>query len=161
MTQAGPSKYATEIVRVFPDYAGSVIWFIDPVPYAESQFSAGLAARLVSWEGQYYASLDDDLRWRSLDTLHTFSAEGLELAREVSGEIGPEFLVEYRSSEDSGAVAQLRSETPASNPAARAAFRTRAAREREEWAALQSARTRAAKLGVSPARENQVDNSGW
>jgi hypothetical protein len=137
MNQGGPDKYATEIVRVFPDYAGSVIWFSDPMPYSETELSSDLVGRLTSWEAHYYAALTDNFEWRSLDTLHTFSADGLELAREVSNEIGREFSVEYRSFENTAAVAHLRSEEPASNPAARAAFSARAQRAREEWAVTQ------------------------
>ena len=138
MTQDGPSEYETDIVRVFPDYARSVIWFSDPMPYSETKLSSGLVERLISWEAQYYAALTDNFEWRSLDKLHTFSAEGLELARKVSNEIGPEFSVEYRSFENGAAVAQLQSDEPASNYSAEAAFRAQAAHAREEWAAAQA-----------------------
>lgn len=146
MTQDGPFTYETDIVRVFPDYAGSVVWFSDPMPYSETELSSDLVGRLTAWEAQYYAALTKNLEWRSLDALHSVSAEGLELARELSNEIGPEFSVEYRSFEDRGAVAQLRSKQPASNPAAQAAFRERADRAREEFAATQ------ARIAAHPPR---------
>jgi hypothetical protein len=138
MTQDGPSVYETDIVRVFPDYARSVIWFSDPMPYSETEFSSNLVESLTAWEAQYYAALTDDFEWRSPSKLHAFSAQGLKLARAVSNEIGPEFSVEYRSFENGEAVAHLRSDEPASNFPAQAAFRARAAHAREEWAARQA-----------------------
>ncbi|WP_233198372.1 hypothetical protein [Cryobacterium sp. Y50] len=138
MTQNGPSEYETDIVRVFPDYAQSVIWFSDPMPYSETELSSELVDRLTSWEAQYYDALTDNFEWRSVNKLHAFNAQGLELAREVSNEIGPEFSVEYRSFENNAAIAQLHSDEPASNFSAGAAFRARAAHAREEWAATQA-----------------------
>jgi hypothetical protein len=129
-----PFVYATDVVRVFPDYAGAVIWFSEPLPYAETRLTRELVALLEEWEGQYYAALDSDLRWRASVSLHDFNARGLEVARAVSEELGPRLAVEYRSFEDPKAVAQLRSEHPATNPAAEAAFLDRADRARADWA---------------------------
>ncbi|RFA13862.1 hypothetical protein B7R22_11445 [Subtercola boreus] len=129
--------YDTRIVRMFPDYAGTVIWFSEPVPYPETGLSDGLVAQLSAWEASYYANLDDDFRWRSLTALHRFSSDGLELARAVAAEIGPEFQVEYHSFEDTDAIALLRGEEPASNSAARDVFAARADRARADWAAAQ------------------------
>jgi hypothetical protein len=137
MASDEPYIYATRIVRVFPDYASSVIWFSDPVRYDETRLSGSLIARLVEWEASYYSDLTDDLKWRSLDLMHQFSSEGLELARAVAHEIGPEFEVEYRSFENVRATALFRSEEPASNPPARDAFAARAESTRKEWAAIQ------------------------
>jgi hypothetical protein len=136
MASDEPFVYATRIVRVFPDYASSVIWFSDPVRYEETRLSKSLVARLMEWEASYYAGLTDDLEWRSRDLLHRFSSEGLDLARAVAHEIGPEFEVEYRSFENVGATAPLRSEEPASNPSARDAFAARAETARKEWVAI-------------------------
>ena len=147
MSDAGPYKYATRIVRVFPDYAESVIWFSDPFPYEESRLTTDLVDGLRSWDARYYSELTDDFRWRSLDTLHTFNRDGLELARRVAAEIGSSFEVEYRSFED-GAVAQLRSDEPATNPDAEAAFQKRAQGAEEEWVAI---RARAAAYPSSQA----------
>ena len=46
MSDAGSYKYATRIVRVFPDYAESVIWFSDPFPYEDARLTTDLAAPL-------------------------------------------------------------------------------------------------------------------
>lgn len=51
-----PYIYATRTVRVFPDYANSVIWFSDPFPYHESHLSKSLVTRLDRWEASYYSS---------------------------------------------------------------------------------------------------------
>ena len=42
--------HATRIVRVFPDYADSVIWSSDPVAYDETRLSEQSVARLTEWE---------------------------------------------------------------------------------------------------------------
>jgi hypothetical protein len=139
-----PYIYATDIVRVFPDYADSVIWFSDPMPYPETHLTVDLVTRLTDWETSYYSGLTDEFEWRSPDALHSFSAEGLELARAISEEIGSGFEVEYRSFENSDAVASLRSEHPAANPAAEAAFTARAERARADWSALR------ARLAAAP-----------
>ena len=137
MSDAGPYKYATRTVRVFPDYAESVIWFSDPFPYEESRLTTDLVDGLRSWNARYHSGLTDDVRWRSLDTLHTFNRDGLELARRVAAEIGSSFEVEYRSFED-GAAAQLRSDEPATNPDAEGAFQGRAQAAQRDWAATRA-----------------------
>ncbi|GAA3209567.1 hypothetical protein [Microbacterium terregens] len=137
MSDAGPYKYATRIVRVFHDYAESVIWFPDPVLYEDSRLTTDLVDGLRSWDAQYYSELTDDFRWRSLDALHSFNRDGLELARRVAVEIGSSFGVEYRSFEN-GVVAELRSDQPAINPDAEGAFQKRAQEAQEEWAAIRA-----------------------
>lgn len=137
MSDAGPYKYATRIVRVFPDYAESVVWFSDPFLYEDSRLTTDLVDGLRSWDAQYYSELTDDFRWRSLDALHTFNTDGLELARRVAVEIGSSFEVEYKSFEN-GAVAELRSDQPATNADAEAAFQKRAQEAQEEWAAIRA-----------------------
>ena len=44
------SEYATTVVRLFPDYAGSVIWFPGPVSYDETQLDSQLIADLQTWK---------------------------------------------------------------------------------------------------------------
>lgn len=67
-------------MRIYPDYAGTVLWFHEPIPYANSGLSAGLVARMKDWEESYYLSLTPDLAWKSpavaavRDGLHTKSA---------------------------------------------------------------------------------------
>jgi hypothetical protein len=153
-----PWVYATDVVRVFPDHAGSVIWFSEPLPYAETRLTPDLIAQLEDWEAQYYAALDADLRWRPSVSLHGFSARGLELARGVSVELGPCFAVEYRSFEDRKAVTRLRSEHPAKNLAAEAAFLDRADRARADGA---EARARlAARPDAAPGWYARSQRSG-
>jgi hypothetical protein len=153
-----PWVYATDVVRVFPDHAGSVIWFSEPLPYAETRLTPNLVAQLEEWERQYYAALDANFRWRPSVSLHDFSARGLELARAVSVELGPCFAVEYRSFEDRKAVARLRSEHPAKNVTAEAAFLERADRARADWA---EARARlAARPDAAPGWHARSPGSG-
>ncbi|MFB2557046.1 hypothetical protein [Herbiconiux liangxiaofengii] len=153
-----PFVYATDVVRVFPDYAGSVIWFSEPLPYPETRLMPDLIALLQDWEGQYYAALDDDLHWRASVSLQDFSTRGLELARAVSVELDPRLAVEYRSFEDPKAIARLRSEHPATNPAAEAAFLDRADRARAEWAETRA--SQAARPDITPGWYARSPRSG-
>ncbi|AXH35010.1 hypothetical protein DVJ78_05910 [Humibacter sp. BT305] len=144
MTTDEPSPYATRIVRIFPDHADSVVWFSDPVPYDETGLTAELVERLAAWETSYYAALTDTFEWSGRISLHDFDRTGLALAHDVAEEIGPDVEVEYRSFEDSGAIALARAEGEATNPDARDAFARRAQRERERWAALRARRSEGA-----------------
>lgn len=139
-----PYPYATRIVRIFPDYADSVVWFSDPVPYGETRLTAELIERLSTWETSYYAALTDTFEWSGRISLHDFDRTGLALAHDVAAEIGPDFEVEYRSFEDSGAITLVRAGGEATNPVARDAFTRRARRERDHWAALRARRSEGA-----------------
>ena len=55
-------------MRMFPDYAGTVLWYGGgPVDYEEAHLPAGLVAYLEAWEASYYAGLDEAMEWRSRD----------------------------------------------------------------------------------------------
>ena len=77
------SEYATSVVRLFPDYAGTVIWFIGPIAYGETRLDAGLVADLQAWEASYYAGLTSDYSWRSPDVEAHFNKLGAGLARRL------------------------------------------------------------------------------
>lgn len=128
--------FETRIVRLFPDYGGSVIWFSDPMSYEETRLSSDLVQRLKAWEELYYRALDDDFKWRSDQLRERFGLDGIELSDAVSKEIGPEFEVWLGSN---GAIQDpppFVSDIPATNSAAREAFAFRARRARDDWARL-------------------------
>ncbi|WP_374946645.1 hypothetical protein [Agreia sp.] len=150
MASEEPYVYATRIVRVFPDDAGSVIWFSEPIPYYETCLSEGLVSRLIAWEASYYAGLTENYEWRSPAHLHQFRVEGLELAHEVAREIGPEFEVGYRSYGNVKAL--LQSVEEAVNPSARDAFASRAELAVKDWTAN---RARLAKIADSLDRRRR------
>jgi hypothetical protein len=118
MSTTDPWNYATRIVRVFPDYADTVIWFDGPFPYAETCLSEALIERMEAREGSSCAALTDDIKWRSVEESERFSATGMELAHHLAVELGPDFEVEYHSYVGSGANTQFSAHGPASNPAA-------------------------------------------
>jgi hypothetical protein len=138
--------YSTRIVRVFPDYAKTVIWFGGPFSYPETGLSDALIERMKAWEDSYYAALTDDLKWRSVEESERFDAEGMELAHELAVEIGPDFEVEYRSFATAVVTTQLSGRGSASNPAAQQAFSARAEMSRAERATAQAQRSAATDL---------------
>jgi hypothetical protein len=113
-----------DLVRLFPDYAESVVWFPSPVDYAGTGLDEDLLTDLRRWEASYYDSLDD-YEWRSGDLKRAFEAEGGRLGHRLSEALGPEFVVEVGGR-------RLRSRRPAKSPRAADAFRAIAAAEREK-----------------------------
>jgi hypothetical protein len=118
----------THLVRMFPDYADSVLWLDGPVDYGESGLSEQLVADLREWEEACYASPT------RRDVQQTQS-----LARRVAAELGSRFAVEYDAAEDTDDVRRVTSARPALNVEAEAAFLARAeeaVRAQERLAAL-------------------------
>ena len=113
-----PDERAT-VIRVFPDYADSVIWFLGPVAYGDARVSHRLAQDLSAWEDRFYAILDDRHSVQD-DVRESFNAEGLRLAQRLSVELGTPFAVEYV--DERGRVTRFGSSSPGTNRAAVAAF---------------------------------------
>ncbi len=130
----GLTEYATSVVRLFPDYAGSAIWFWEPVPYEVTGLSSDLVRDLQAWEESYYGGLDA-YAWRSADLGDAFAAEGKRLAHRLASELGDEFAVEYDVLAEPGRR-RVRGPGPPRNPAAAAAFRELAAEARAEHARI-------------------------
>ena len=116
-------------VRVFPDYADSVIWFcIGLVHYDEARISPGLQADMEAWEQTYYEGIDtQNYQWKSRTQHQRFVAEGLRLGAMLADELGEQFEVEvvatFGSSENNTI---FRSPRQATNREAAAAFAARA-----------------------------------
>ncbi|GAB2572056.1 hypothetical protein [Microlunatus antarcticus] len=129
-SRVGVSEYATSVVRLFPDYAESVIWFRGPVPYEDTRLDPRLIADLRAWDASYYAGLTADLAWRAAGVEAAFHAEGARLARRLADQIGDDFQVEHDLGESHRRV---RGAGPPRNPDAAAAFAELARVARAEW----------------------------
>jgi hypothetical protein len=109
------------LIRIFPDYADSVIWFIvGPLSYEESGVSRTLRRSMEAWESHYYETMDTDFTWRSREDQNYHAEEGRRLAERLSVEVGPAFEVQYFDQHDR--KLRVRSDKPATNEAAEAAF---------------------------------------
>jgi hypothetical protein len=116
------------VVRLIPDYAGSVLWFPYAVDYAVTALDPALVTDLIRWEIGYYDSLDENFDWRSPHLASAFTAEGVSLALRLAVQLGADFDVEFASYEAGVATRRFRSEFPADNPRAAAAFHAVTAR---------------------------------
>jgi alkylhydroperoxidase family enzyme len=139
----------THLVRMFPDYADSVLWLDGPVDYGESGLSEQLVSDLREWEEAYYASLTRRYEWRSRRHAHAHATTAERLARRVAAELGSRFAVEYDAAEDTDDVRRVTSARPGLNVEAEAAFLARAeeaVRAQERLAAL---------------KDEPGDDTGW
>lgn len=123
MPHRPPSARAESVVHLFPDYAGSVLWFPHPVAYAQTGLDPVLVADLIRWEIGYYDALDADFTWRSAELARAFTADGVALALRLAVQLGAGFDIEFASYETGVARRRFRSQLPADNPRAAAAFR--------------------------------------
>jgi hypothetical protein len=119
---AGKGRRRGRRVRLFPDYADSVIWLSGPCSYETTHISVQLAESLNAWEAFYYSSLTADLDFTSKKRAKAFTAKGRRLAGLLADEIGPEFEVEFKSYEKRATTFRVRSDRAAQNPAAAKAF---------------------------------------
>ena len=112
-----------EIIRMFPDYADTVLWFGDgPVEYSDTGLTAALVDDLQHWEQTFYESRTADFEFVSRAAEVSHAEEGVKLAERVSAEVGPRFAIACDSVEGRDETVLLRAERPAENPAAEAAF---------------------------------------
>ncbi|TFC56186.1 hypothetical protein [Cryobacterium sp. TMB1-7] len=110
------------LVRLLPDYAGTVLWCPHPVAYAATQLDAALVTDLIRWEIDYYDALTEDFGWRTPELAAEFTATGIRLAMRLAVQLGSGFDIEFASYEAGVATRRFRSECPADNPRATAAF---------------------------------------
>jgi len=113
---------AAVLVQLLPDYAGTVLWCPQPIPYAASHLDPALVTDLIRWEIDYYDALTDDFGWRSPELAAAFTATGIGLALRLAVQLGCGFDIEFASYEAGVATRRFRSECPADNPRATAAF---------------------------------------
>jgi hypothetical protein len=111
-----------EVIRVFPDYAGTVVWFQGPVPYEETGLSQRLIDDMEDWEAAYYASLDELHSFASKRAESIHVTRGLTIARALSDEIGD--LLPIEADGIGGAKTRLLTPGFGTNPQARTSFAT-------------------------------------
>lgn len=110
-----------EAVRVFPDYANTVIWYArGPVPYEETGLSLDLIGAMDEWETAYYASLDESYSFASPQAESDHVTRGLVIAKGLSEEIGDILPVEADAI--GGGKTHLLTPGAGTNPEARASF---------------------------------------
>ena len=109
-------------VRLFPDYAGTVLWLFDPLPYRDAALSSSLTAALQEWEASYYESLTADDEWLSPELAAAFTATGNSLAQKLAEELGAKFAIEFHSYEHGAQRRLFSSEVSATNLAAASAL---------------------------------------
>ncbi|PCC41507.1 hypothetical protein CIK65_17340 [Brevibacterium aurantiacum] len=114
----------TTTVRMFPDYADTVLWIVFPIDYEDTDLSPDLVSQLDAWEQSYYEALDADFNWKSADAARAFTQTGIDLAGQVANELGEEFVVEFASYEHHAPTYTVQSRSPADNDEAFAAFST-------------------------------------
>lgn len=138
------SEYATSVVRLFSDYADSVIWFSGPVAYEDTCLEHDLVVELRCWDDTYYAGLTSDYEWRSPDVASLYYRAGARLARRIAEQIGDDFQVQY----DQGHThRRVRAAGQARNEGAASAFHTMAEHARTERARLREVVDRARSSG--------------
>lgn len=114
-------------VRMFPDYADTVLWLVFPVDYEDSGLSPELISQLDGWEQSYYEALDADFNWKSAEDARAFTQTGIDLAGQLANELGEEFVVEFASYETAAPTYTVHSRRRADNKGASTAFSTIAA----------------------------------
>lgn len=118
-------------IRLYPDYADTVLWLYGPVSYADARLSPALSADMETWEASYYDSLDSQQSWKHPQTAAPFSATGRKLAHRLADELGVGFEVDFHSYAPRSVRKLFRSEQSSQNPAAAEAFRAMVAAEDE------------------------------
>jgi len=156
-----PGAYLRSVVRVFPDFAGTVLWYVDgPVDYDEARITPELAKAMDEWESAYYSGIDDDDERRSLDAEIHHHREGLRLGRLLSDELGDAFEVEVFAFDRQRGRYKRRilGQGDGTNRAAIAVFRARAAESEAEDARMQELRARGGSFGWTAYAPLQKDD---
>lgn len=138
-------------VRMFPDYADTVLWFNEPINYDTAMLSGTLTRELSKWEQSYYVGLNRDYEWKSAGLARKFGTEGERLAQRVADELGDKFEIELVTSAVDRPKRKFRGIGPALNPGAATVFDSLAI-ELNEF-----------EEDVSLAREatRRGENTGW
>lgn len=127
-----------EIIRMFPDYADTVLWLDGPIDYGDTGLSTGLIVELQAWEQLFYDSLNRNYDFRSRGLEARFTREGIHLAELISTEIGSGHIIEYLGAQSLNHPVLFQCPGTAANPAAATCFddlveaKLRAARDMQE-----------------------------
>ncbi len=137
-----------EAIRVFPDYADTVIWYRGPVPYEDTRLSEGLVADMEDWEANYHASLDESYSFESRRAESDHITRGLEIAMALSEEIGDILPVEADAI--GGLKTRLLTPGMGTNPEARASFAEMRTEAKQEDARIAAMLRSGAKFDLRP-----------
>jgi hypothetical protein len=139
-------EYLTSVIRLFPDYAESVIWFaIGLVSYDDAKITSELRLEMDAWEKLYYQAQTNDSRWHTPEDRLRFNAEGRRLAERLAEELGSRFEVEVDVYENE--QVRIRSNDAPTNLDAAAAFEAIAGELREFDKRIQRATEAGASFG--------------
>jgi hypothetical protein len=142
-TGGAKDGHAVPVVRLFPGWAESSVWFDGPVAYEDTGLDDGLVADLRAWDDSYYAAITPPAyAWPGADLEARHLRAAARLARRIADEVGDEFEVEHDPDRR-----RVRASGPPSNDAAAAAFRALAARAEARRSTLQAASERARAEG--------------
>jgi hypothetical protein len=153
------SEYATLVVRLFPDYGESPIWFaIGYVTYERAQLSEALESDLREWDESFYRDHDDHSRWNTPQAGEVFVQRGLELAERLSVELGDTFVVEADTDVRGHRKKRFRSTRAPTNSKASESFRARSDRVVAQLARVQKLTAQGHSFGwTAHAPESDVD----
>jgi len=153
------SEYSTSVVRLFPDYGESPIWFaIGYVTYERAHLSEALESDLREWEKSFYRDHDDHNHWNAPQAGEASAQRGLELAERLSIELGDTFVVEADTDAKGRRKKRFRSTGPATNSEAAEAFRTRSDRLVAQFARVQELTAQGHSFGwTAHAPESDAD----
>lgn len=119
-----------ELIRMFPDYADTVLWIDGPVDYQDTGLSIGLIEELRTWEQLFYDSINRTHSFISRGLSERFARKGIALAKRVCSEIGSQFVIEYGGAALLGHSVHFRCPGTASNTVAAACFESLAEAKR-------------------------------
>ncbi|MGO2038289.1 MAG: hypothetical protein ACTH2U_17590 [Brevibacterium sp.] len=145
-------------LRMFPDYAHSVLWLYDPLRYERIGLSPVLADDLDRWEQSYYDSLTADFEWIDPNAPRQLDEEGEVLGRRVAEEFGNDFTVEV-SSFRLDRKRLYRSSTAAANPEAAAVVKLIDA-EWDNWSKVPAEERQSSKWSVFFPRSGRTADTG-
>jgi hypothetical protein len=144
---------AAGVIRIFVDYADSVVWFRGPLPYESTFLSPGLIAEMRSWEAFFYANVDDEVEFISPAAEAEYFERGMRIARAFSEEIGDLLPIEVDVS--ASTTTRVRASGSGTNPLARKEFDKKRA-EIEEQTARSAALIRSgARLALVAPNQNK------
>lgn len=138
MINAMDSSYTTApaVIRMFPDYADTVLWLGGPIDYPLTGLSEALIAELKAWERSFYDSPNRRHAGASRGLEEKFIRTGVALAKKLTTELGSGFIIEYDAAAALKEPTRYQCPGSAANPHAAVACGLLVARRRREDAEL-------------------------
>ena len=155
-----PSLKGPKIVRMFPDYADTVLWINEPIDYSRTCLSDALIEELNAWEQLFYDSLNRDYAFDSPGLEDQFTRAGISLAKKVASEIGSDFIVEYAGAASLNEPLHYSCPGTASNKQAAASFQKLFSDVRREERRMAKLITRGPLYAFAPLSGQVFDPGG-